>query len=103
MAKYNGWTNYETWKANLELLDGQEPEGYDDEILECYDGKKWNKDELESVAENYAKYLESLCEEILDIESYDPFVESLINLFLGEVNFREIAENIIDDYKETLI
>ena len=22
MSKYNGWTNWETWKTNLELVDG---------------------------------------------------------------------------------
>ena len=24
--KYNGWTNYETWRVNLEIFDGYEPE-----------------------------------------------------------------------------
>ena len=103
MAKYNGWTNYETWKANLELFPNEEPDGYDDEILECYDGKKWDKDELESVAENYAEYLETLCEDLLYDSKQDAFISSLISDFLNEVNFQEIAENIIDDYKESLI
>lgn len=26
MSKYNGWTNYETWRVNLEMFDGYEGE-----------------------------------------------------------------------------
>ena len=26
-TKYNGWTNYATWRVNLEMFDGFEPEG----------------------------------------------------------------------------
>jgi len=102
MAKYNGWTNYETWKANLEIFDGWQPNELDDEILECYKKGKWNKDDLEAVAEEYADILEeSLNEMYSDIQ--DPFLESLFNNFMSEVNFNEIAENIIDDYKDSLI
>ena len=25
--KYNGWANYETWRVNLELFDGYDPDG----------------------------------------------------------------------------
>ena len=103
MAKFNGWTNWETWKTNLELLDGQEPDQFDDEILECYKNGKWDNEELESVEESYADYLVSLCEEILYEDINNTFVKSLIDAYLLEVNFQEIAENIIDDYKETLI
>lgn len=103
MPKYNGWTNYETWKANLEIFDNEEPEAYDDEILECYNGKKWDKNKLESVIENYADYLESLCEDALYDSRQNAIITSLIRDFINEVNFIEIAENIIDDYKETLI
>lgn len=28
-TKYNGWTNYETWKTHLEVLDGHEWEDAD--------------------------------------------------------------------------
>ena len=24
---YNGWTNYETWRVNLEIFDGYDPDG----------------------------------------------------------------------------
>jgi hypothetical protein len=32
---YNGWTNYATWRVNLELFDGMEPDEYGpDELRE---------------------------------------------------------------------
>lgn len=103
MAKYNGWTNWETWKTNLELLDGEEPTNFDDEILDCYEDGKWDKEALESVSERYAEYLEDIVDNYLELENQNNFIESVVNAFLEEVNFQEIAENIIDDYKETLI
>ena len=24
-TKYNGWTNYETWRVHLEMIDGTDP------------------------------------------------------------------------------
>ena len=37
MSKYNGWTNYETWRVNLEIFDG-----FDREIcgLDLTNGKR---------------------------------------------------------------
>ena len=26
MSNYNGWTNYETWRIQLEVIDGMTPE-----------------------------------------------------------------------------
>jgi len=102
MAKYNGWTNYETWKANLEYFDGEEPSWLNDEILECYEDGKWNKDALEDVISTYADSLEYIFNDIYeDIDN--TFVQSVFNAYMSEVNYNEIAENIIDDYKETLI
>ena len=36
MEKYNGWTNYATWRVNLEIFDGMEFDHYptDDELQE---------------------------------------------------------------------
>jgi hypothetical protein len=28
MSEYNGWTNYETWRVNLELIDGIDANHY---------------------------------------------------------------------------
>jgi|LakMenEpi03Aug12_release.lakeMendotaPanAssembly.Ray.scaffolds.fasta_scaffold04848_32 hypothetical protein len=103
MAKYNGWTNWETWKTNLELFQDEEPDGYDEDILECWDGKKWNKSDLMTVSDGYAEYLQQIVEDYAENEKLDSFTESIINSFIKEINFQEIAENIIDNYKDSLI
>jgi hypothetical protein len=102
MAKYNGWTNWETWKANLELFDDVVPQDLDEEILECYNKGKWSKDDLMAVSDAFAEILERGAVDMYN-EIEDPFLASLFDSFIAEVNFEEIAENKIDDYKESLI
>ena len=58
---YNGWTNYETWRVNLEIFDGYDPDGrlvcpfelqdYAEEIIE-------GQAEAHSLALDYASYFE---------------------------------------------
>lgn len=68
-TKYNGWTNYATWRVNLEMFDG-----FDDESMEADDYKFTAIESLESdcptnsLAFDYAM------------------------AFLDEVNWHEIAE-----------
>lgn len=102
MAKYNGWTSWETWKTNLELFQDEQPEDLADEILECWDGKKWNKSDLMTVSAGYAEFLQQIVEDYFKIERIDSFTRSILNNFIQEVNFEEIAVNIIDDYKDSL-
>lgn len=66
--KYNGWTNYETWRVNLELFDTEEFSGYTAEALKEY---------AESVLE---------CE--------NPLAESYALAFLNNVNWYEIEEKL---------
>ena len=76
--KYNGWTNYETWRIALEVFDGYEPEDTN----------------LESLEEN----LRSIAEEvILSSVEQNTVAHGLLVSFLSEVNFREIAENLTNN------
>jgi hypothetical protein len=34
---YNGWTNYATWRVNLEIFDGMEPREWIQEEKDPYD------------------------------------------------------------------
>ena len=71
--KHNGWTNYATWRINLEIIDGIEIETktcaatikeiIDDVVFSQYDG-------MNSLMYDYA------------------------SAFISEVNFYEIAESI---------
>ena len=69
MNTYNGWTNFETWKVNLEIFDG-----WDSDYLDA--------DDARSIAEQY--YLDGLgCNDL---------AYGVVSLFLSEVNWSEIAE-----------
>ena len=83
--KYNGWTNYETWRVNLEIFDGIAWLDQFDDGMEVYEAtdylKEYAKEILES--ENGAK---GLC--------FDYAMA-----FLDAVNWREIAQSMMDNYK----
>ena len=76
---YNGWTNYITWKVNLELLDG----------LTAKDlfGRKCEPDEIQD-------YVEDLTYDQCQPRS---FSRSCVLSFLSEVNWHEIAEHLNED------
>jgi hypothetical protein len=67
--KYNGWTNYATWRINLELFDGYETE-YPIE----------------------GHHLRDIAREYLECDNELTFDYAIA--FLSDVNFREIAEAI---------
>ena len=75
--KYNGWTNYETWKVNLELLDGMTAN-------ELFGGKCSGDD------------VEGWVWEILgDVDN--GFARSCVQATLAVVNWNEIAEHLNED------
>ena len=70
--EYNGWTNYATWRVNLELIADQEFE--------------------EPVTK---EYIESLVDMIVfDHSGSFGLMEDYARAFISEVNFYEIAESI---------
>ena len=87
-TKYNGWTNWETWKINLEIIGGMDTEdlGIENFTLE-------NSYEAGEIIREYV-------EELIAMEyNYDGFVGGIIRGFLSEVNWTELASNIIEQYK----
>ena len=86
---YNGWTNYATWRVNLELLDGVTLEefGIDDvEGAKCTD------------VHELADALQSRCEEYVEESSGKGIARDYALAFLSDVNWYEIAEHIVEDY-----
>ena len=72
--KYNGWTNYETWRVHLEMFDGMETEDPVDP--------------------------QTLCEMAVDAvtgSSGDGLARDYALAFLSEVNWQEIADHITGD------
>jgi hypothetical protein len=85
---YNGWSNYATWRVNLEILDGID-----------------TRDQYPTeVADDDAYTLGKLLEEYADsVVTQDGSLEGLAvdyaRAFLADVNWHEIAEHLLDDIK----
>ena len=80
--EYNGWTNYATWRVNLEIFSDIEIEDYFDEFPDV--------DELKDYVENVV------------FENYHGtlgLVEDYARAFLSEVNYHEILTEIKEDYE----
>jgi len=91
--KYNGWTNYATWRVNLELFDSFDPY----EIL----GRSLDDD-----AYNIGLCLKEYAEETILSQCGDGGLNQQ-NLaaeyalaFINQVNWTEIAEHKIDEYSD---
>jgi len=77
--RHNGWTNYATWRVNLEIIDGYD--WYENEHVD-------------------ADYVKELVEDAVFgslIGNGNGLVEDYANAFLSEVNYHEIAENLINE------
>lgn len=84
--KYNGWTNYETWKVNLELVDSE----YLGECLSDYDNF--------SDFINLIKY--SVQEIAFDGLEDNSIASAAVSSMMYRVNWLEIAEHIQEAYTE---
>ena len=73
--KYNGWTNYATWRVNLELFDGTE--GYSDPML-CRE----------------------FAEQLIEDTTTEGIGRDYALAFLQDVNWREIAEHYQSDAED---
>lgn len=83
---YNGWHNYATWRINLEIFDGTDLEDM------SWDGM----DESD-----LAKALEEYAQEIVFLECNEKSLAySYAMAFMSEVNWYEIAQHLLEDYKQ---
>jgi hypothetical protein len=80
---YNGWTNYATWRVNLEIFDGLEPREMGWGRLDKYD--------LADALKEYAN-------EIIEMNASEGLALDYARAFVSEVNWREIAESITENY-----
>jgi len=80
--EYNGWTNYATWRVNLELFSDMDYKDYFDKFPDT--------EALEDYVENVV------------FENYNDtlgLVEDYARVFLSEVNYHEILEHIRENYE----
>ena len=76
---YNGWTNYSTWRVNLEIFDGYET-----------DGQRVDHEYIKDMAE----------EIVLGEVDEQSLAHSYAHSFMNEVNWYEIAESINNQIEE---
>ena len=70
---YNGWTNYATWRINLEILGDME---FEEEVT---------PEQLEDIVE------------VIFYDTPKGLVENYARAFLNDVNYHEIANHINDE------
>ena len=84
--RYNGWTNYATWKIKLEYLD--------DDINDMRERFDLSAD---TSPYHLAKDLEAFVNDYIEESGAPEYVLDLAQCFLSYVDWREIAEHLIED------
>lgn len=85
---YNGWTNYATWRINLEIFDDSGE--WIAEDVGPFDG-------LSALADYLQESAEEAIAASVDYQT-DTLAYSYAEAFLGEVSWYEIASSMADDY-----
>lgn len=83
-TSYNGWTNYSTWRVNLEIFDGIDPREMG-----------WLKLGLYDLADTLQEY----AAEVVTMGASGLALDYAI-AFMADVNFREIANSIVEGYED---
>jgi len=89
MSTYNGWTNYATWRVNLEIFDGMTLEDFGYEAVQ----ESYDFDHLEDVLKEYA-------EEAIEQTSTPGLARDYALAFLSDVHWLQIAGHLIDDFED---
>ena len=84
MNTYNGWTNYATWRVNLEVFDYMNPSDY------------WVMDDAD-IEDKLPIFIQDFAE---DLVSGNDLATDYALAFMSEVNWREIARHLIDNHLE---
>ena len=78
-TKYNGWTNYATWRINLEIFDNFEINGYSDDTYEL------------------SLQLQDYVEEYIGDTAPAGLALDYALAFVSDVNWYEIAQHLIQE------
>lgn len=84
--RYNGWTNYATWRVNLEVFDGVDIRDWCD-VRAC---------DVQALSVQLSEYADDM---ISNYGNSEALAVDYARAFLADVNWREIAERMLDDAK----
>jgi hypothetical protein len=83
--RYNGWTNYATWRVNLEVFD-------------CFDLKdfEWHRMTRPDLAAMLREYVD----EVIERTSEPGLARDYATAFISDVNWWEIAKHLMEAYAD---
>ena len=82
---YNGWTNYATWRINLEIFDGFDPI------------EDWGLERETLTESELAELLEGHAEELVSETAPEGLALDYALAFMADVNWHEIASHMMED------
>jgi hypothetical protein len=83
MTEYNGWTNYATWRVNLEIFDGLDPEWY------------FRRKPEHSALIDWAR---QWAEDLVEMSAKEGLALDYARAFMSDVNYGEITQHWLEDY-----
>jgi hypothetical protein len=90
MSKYNGWTNYATWRVNSDIFDGFDP-------YELTGGEHEGADDLGLVLKEYVEdMIMTWCGR--GGVNTPNFAFNYAMAFLADINWTEIAQHMINEF-----
>ncbi len=90
-AKYNGWTNYATWRVGLEIINDMRL----DDFGVKYDGEEHNMIDTSGLADAMRDFVQDHIE-----ETSEGIAKDYAFAFVSDVNWYELAEHMIEEEKE---
>lgn len=84
--EHNGWTNYPTWRVNLEIFDDIDTDYWENLLVD------------NPTAYELGQHFRDYTEELLDTSN--DLAGSYALAFIDSVNWTEIASHTIDTYRE---
>jgi hypothetical protein len=93
--KYNGWTNYATWRINLELADDT-VESWSQDIPRYQDAY--------ATVSDLADAIQQSCEEaVTNYGALEGLAVDYAMAFMDDVNWYEIAEHAAENYPAMIV
>lgn len=89
MEKHNGWTNYATWRINLEQVDGMSLA----DVMGWIDADDIYMPDVSQVSAAVRDMVESA---LFEGDTETP-IQSYARAFMADVNWDEIARRLLDD------